>query len=113
MTNRVWNSARPAVPVDSKGNWLGYGQDWRVAGWREILQPFYAVMTIEDIYSGRSAKGIVLSDENGTRYPMFIKDFVELAKNGTVSEGKIAGFWTGSKRGNNYGIKFVRESNEV
>lgn len=105
--SRPWNPQRPAVPVDEQGNWLGYGQDWRTKGWIEILQPFYATMTIDRMYAGRSAKGIILKDEGGTEYPLFIKDFVDLAKNGTVSNGKITGFWTASKRGNNYGVRFV------
>lgn len=110
MVNRnapKWNPKAPVVPVDKDGNWLTF-PDWRFDRWEDV-DPFYASLNIDGIYSGRSAKGLTLKDDNGKEYSMFLTDLVEALKNPEVhvSLGRIAGYWTAAKRGSNYGVKFV------
>lgn len=100
----VWNPKEPVVPVDKSGNWQsydGYADRW------EKVEPFLAELEIVEMYSGRSAKGIILADPvSAVQYPMFIGDLVAYIKNGgLISNGTICSWWTASKRGQNYGIK--------
>lgn len=111
-----WNPHIPEMPVDKDGNWLnfpGYGQ----TGWEKVYQPFHAVMEIDGMRTGRSSKIVVLKDRaTGKTYPMFVADLVKGIQTGafevTVGDdadvGRITAWWTGSKRGANYGIKAVR-----
>lgn len=112
-----WNPRRPQVPVDKNGNWMAY-PDWRFTGWETIHQPFYAVMEIDGMETGRSAKRVILKNvDTGQKYPMFVADLVGGIKEGAFivtvgqlqSSGKISGWWTACKRGANYGIKAVSQ----
>lgn len=112
---KVWNPKLPEMPVDDKGNWIsypGYGQ----AGWTVVHQPFYAEFIIDHMETGRSSKVVVLKDiKNGFTAPMFVADMVKGVQDGlfTVEQradgGRLIGWWTGSKRGANYGIKAVKQ----
>lgn len=56
---------------------------------------------------GRSAVTFYWTDEQGHRYPMFIKDFDDMIMRiDTIKPAK--GIFTYVKRGKNYGIKLVR-----
>lgn len=56
---------------------------------------------------GRSAVTFYWVDANGHEYPMFIKDFEDMMlRVDTIKPAK--GIFTYVKRGQNYGIKFVR-----
>lgn len=96
------------VPVDKNGNWLSYGgygyELWEV-------EPFRAVMAIDHIYSGRSAKGLVLVDiATKKTYQMFMTDFVKAVKELTISRGVFPSLlWVPQKRGMNYGIRPLKE----
>lgn len=110
-----WNPKRPQMPVDKDGNWLDYAGYGHV-GWETIHQPFYAEFEIDGMRTGRSSKKVILRDlVSGKLYPMFIADLVKGIANGeftvvqTELGGRIMGWWTGSKRGANYGIKAVLE----
>ena len=113
--HRTWNPKLPEVPVDRDGNWISYPANYNLGGWEVIHQPFFAVMTIDGMHVGRSAKNVILKDENGKTYPMFIADLVAGIQKGTLAvssnndgePGTISAYWTGSKRGANYGIKAV------
>lgn len=107
--DKVWNPRRPEVPVDKNGNWMAY-PGWDQEGW-EPVRPFYATMTIDGMESGRSAKRVILKDDNGRKYPMFVADLVKGIQKGTLEvatsldgEGLVIAWWTASKRGANYGI---------
>lgn len=113
VSNPEWNPHRPQMPVDKDGNWIsypGYGH----LGWQEIIEPFYAEFVIDGMRTGRSSKVVILKDvKSGFSAPMFVADLVKGIQNGefTVEQradgGRIIGWWTGSKRGANYGIKAV------
>lgn len=115
-----WNPRQPQMPVDADGNWIsypGYGQK----GWETVHQPFHAVMEIDGMRTGRSSKVVVLRDINTDKsYPMFVADLVRGIQSGLLGvefddgsgTGKINAWWTGSKRGANYGIKAVRNDGQ-
>ena len=92
------------VPVDANGNWQSYPH--YNSGWDYNIT-ITARMKVDGMYSGRSAKGIILEDLlTGKRYHMFIADFVQAAQNLIITAGIFEEMlWTASKRGTNYGIK--------
>lgn len=58
---------------------------------------------------GRSAVTFYWKDDNGHRYPMFIKDVDELLRQ-DIGVSSVHGIFTYVKRGANYGIKFLRKT---
>ena len=106
MRTPTWNPQAPEVPVDKNGNWMQYpGYDATYVP----VDPFYSAMYVDGMYSGRSAKGVILKDETGKKYPMFIADLVKALQNPDMfmSMGTMRGYWAATKRGANYGVKFV------
>ncbi len=57
---------------------------------------------------GRSAVTFYWKDDNGHKYPMFIKDVDELLRQ-DMGTSSVHGIFTYVKRGANYGIKFLRK----
>ena len=57
---------------------------------------------------GRSSVTFYWLDDDGNRYPMFIKDVDELLKQ-DLGASSVHAVFTYVKRGANYGIKFLRE----
>lgn len=111
----TWNPHQPQMPVDKDGNWVSY-PGWGTSSWETVYQPFHAVMEIDGMHTGRSAKNVILKDKaTGKTYPMFVADLVSGIQKGTLqvqsnndgAPGTITAWWTGSKRGTNYGIKAV------
>ena len=97
------------IPFDEKGNMLeyvGYGDPHE---WRDN-KPFHTEMQVIGYERGRSAVRVILEDAaTGSRYPMFISDFVAAAMLGRIKYGVIGGQWVGGKKGQNYGLKMVSE----
>ena len=60
---------------------------------------------------GRSSVTFYWIDDNGCKYPMFIKDVDELLKQ-DMGTSNVHAIFTYIKRGANYGIKFLRRVNE-
>ena len=58
---------------------------------------------------GRSAVTFYWVDQNGHEYPMFIKDIDELLKL-DMGTSSVHAVFTYVKRGQNYGIKFLRRA---
>lgn len=120
MTTPKWNAKHPAMPVDTNGNWLhdggGYvrSENGRFVygdpDWFIVQEPFEASLEIDGLNTGRSAKyATVRNIESGITYPMFVSDLLDVVRYGEVSDGRMRGRWTGTKRGQNYGIKIVKE----
>lgn len=59
---------------------------------------------------GRSAVTFYWKDNDGHKYPMFIKDVDELLRQ-DMGVSSVHGIFTYVKRGANYGIKFLRRVN--
>ena len=60
---------------------------------------------------GRSAVTFYWADDDGHKYPMFIKDVDELVRQ-DIGTSSIHAIFTYVKRGANYGIKFLRRVDE-
>ena len=60
---------------------------------------------------GRSAVTFYWVDDDGHKYPMFIKDVDELLRQ-DIGTSSIHAIFTYVKRGANYGIKFLRRIDE-
>lgn len=106
------------VPVDGNGNWLSYaggvaytkpdGSRGYGLFWSDEVT-FEAVMKIDGMYTGYSAKGLQVRDIDTDKvYNMFVSDFIKAAPRYVITNGVFPKMeWTVSKRGNNYGIKPV------
>lgn len=105
--SRVWDAKNPEVPVDKEGNWMSF-LGWNQAGWLTVT-PFRATLTVDSMRTGRSSKVVVLTDDMGKSYPMFVADLVKGIQDGSLEivAGQLTATWTVSKRGANYGIKAV------
>jgi hypothetical protein len=107
--NPVWDAKNPKVPVDQHGNWLSY-PTYQHTHW-ETVQPFFAVLEMDGMQTGRSSKLFILKDvETGKEYPMFVADLMRGIQDKAlrVHDGKLSAMWTASKRGANYGIKALK-----
>lgn len=60
---------------------------------------------------GRSAVNFYWKDDDGHQYPMFIKDVDELLRQ-DMGTSSVHGIFTYVKRGANYGIKFLRRTEQ-
>ena len=82
-SNEVW---KPNMEVELTLHYQGYGR-------------------------GRSAVTFYWVDDDGHKYPMFIKDVDELLRQ-DIGASSIHAIFTYVKRGDNYGIKFLRRVDE-
>lgn len=94
------------IPFDKDGNmreYTGYGD----TEWRDNVE-FPATLLVDGYERGRSAVRVIMRNcATNATYPMFISDFVELAKGGRIIYGEVGGRWIGGKRGSNYGLKLA------
>ena len=60
---------------------------------------------------GRSAVTFYWADDNGHKYPMFIRDVDEILRQ-DIGASSIHAIFTYVKRGANYSIKFLRRADE-
>jgi len=106
MMSPEWDAKNPRVPVDKDGNWQAFPMHYNTDRWVNVL-PWVSRMTIDGMRTGRSSKVVVLKDDAGVTYPMFVADLVKGIQEGTlnIDKGTITAVWTASKRGANYGIK--------
>lgn len=94
------------------------GEEVRTGSWREDgdeieWRPNTEVeltLHYEGYGRGRSAVTFYWTDDDGHRYPMFIKDVDGLLKE-NIGSSMIHAVFTYVKRGSNYGIKFLRKAN--
>jgi ABC-type phosphate transport system auxiliary subunit len=82
-----------------------YGYSAGQYDWRENV-PFKKLLTLDSLYSGRSAKGVIWRDMDGNTYPMFVTDLIELINLHELAYGKVLAYWVVQKRGENYGLRF-------
>lgn len=96
------------IPFDKEGNQLSYAYSW-IDGkveWRNNYE-FDATLTYSDYARGRSAVGILLCDEHGHQYSMFLSMLDELFISRGFEGRSVTGRWTFVKRGENYSIRLV------
>ena len=91
-----------------------YNGEEVVKGSKEVWKPNKEVeltLHYEGFGRGRSAVTFYWVDDDGHRYPMFIKDVDELLRQ-DIGTSSIHAIFTYVKRGANYGIKFLRRVDE-
>ena len=91
-----------------------YNGEEVVKGSNEVWKPNKEVeltLHYEGFGRGRSAVTFYWVDDDGHRYPMFIKDVDELLRQ-DIGTSSIHAIFTYVKRGANYGIKFLRRVDE-
>ena len=96
------------APYDSRGNLMHYPDSYYrdPPEWRPN-DPMELRLTIDGVTSGRSAKYVTWIAANGTRYPMFVSDIVEMFRLGvTVTAGQVQGVFRVRKRGQNFGLSY-------
>lgn len=119
-----------AYPFDRKGNMLDYAfqnltkeeTELVYVGKKNSFAPYYKspvyiwkpngefelTLNYENYSRGRSSVTFYFRDEYGHRYPMFMTDFDDLLKE-NIGVHNIRAIFTYVKRGQNYGLKFVRK----
>ena len=91
-----------------------YNGEEVVKGVNEVWKPNKEVeltLHYKGYRRGRSAVTFYWVDDDGHRYPMFIKDVDELLRQ-DIGTSSIHAIFTYVKRGDNYGIKFLRRVDE-
>ena len=91
-----------------------YNGEEVVKGSNEVWKPNKEVeltLHYEGFGRGRSAVTFYWVDDDGHKYPMFIKDVDELLRQ-DIGASSIHAIFTYVKRGANYGIKFLRRADE-
>ena len=91
-----------------------YNGEEVVKGSNEVWKPNKEVeltLHYEGFGRGRSAVTFYWVDDDGHKYPMFIKDVDELLRQ-DIGTSSIHAIFTYVKRGANYGIKFLRRVDE-
>ena len=91
-----------------------YNGEEVVKGSNEVWKPNKEVeltLHYKGYGSGRSAVTFYWADDDGHKYPMFIKDVDELLRQ-DIGTSSIHAIFTYVKRGANYGIKFLRRVDE-
>lgn len=81
--------------------------------WRENCV-FQDDLRYDGYYRGRSAAGFrFVSENDGKTYNMFMKDFDDAMKARRFFKDRLIGQFTYVKRGQNYGIRIIPESDET
>ena len=91
-----------------------YNGEEIVKGSNEVWKPNKEVeltLHYQGYGRGRSAVTFYWVDDDGHKYPMFIKDVDELLRQ-DIGTSSIHAIFTYVKRGANYGIKFLRRVDE-
>jgi hypothetical protein len=98
------------IPFGKDGNPLVYAREgqYNLEKWVPNYT-FDDVLTIDGITRGRSAAQFNLSGSDGRKYTMFMTDMFDVIKRADIHRGMIAGTWTFQKRGQNYGVRLLKE----
>lgn len=91
-----------------KGTLIAYPTSTRDVEWVSN-KVFKETLNYIGFSRGRSSATFVFKDGTGAEYPMFMKDMDELLSTKNIDEGRVSGFWTFCKRGQNYGIRLATE----
>ena len=108
LQERSWNNL-----TDSERERVYNGEEV-VKGSNEVWKPNKEVeltLHYQGYGRGRSAVTFYWVDDDGHKYPMFLKDVDELLRQ-DIGTSSIHAIFTYVKRGANYGIKFLRRADE-
>lgn len=95
----------------AKGSLMHHESDgWNTEiTWVEAETLFHGTFTLDEgIHSGRSAKYVSWTDDQGRNFPMFVAELVKLVRLGVVEPGGVCtGTFKVVKRGQNYGVEYA------
>lgn len=104
------------IPFDQKGNQQDYPASWwkgsypnaRKVGpnWVDNFE-FDDTLTLIDYGRGRSSVTFTMQKKDGKTVSVFVSDFCDMAKSSEFKAGVIAGRFTFTKKGCNYGCRLI------
>jgi len=97
-TERVWSDSKPIRCFDHPAAFIP-------------IADFTATLIVVDSRRGRSAAQVVVADDHGNRYTMFMAGF--LAALQQSNQYPIVGTFRHVKKGSNYGIEIIPECKEI
>lgn len=94
------------IPFNKNGDQLHYPAHYTMdtGRWKDNFT-FEGVLEITRMERGMSAAYFHAKDQEGRGYTMFMKDLFEALP--YMAYGKLTGRFTFTKRGNNYGVKYL------
>lgn len=97
-------------PDLSESKWRGTPIEKRpTLEWREI-EKWHDTMLLVGQQRGRSAAFFLLVGRDHQTYPMFMSDSLEMMQTATIARGTVTGHWTVVKKGRNFGLKYLPET---
>lgn len=105
MAKAKWNQDLE-IPFNNAGM-MGY--DERFGQVRTVKNHiFNAVMEVNHTRRGRSSAKLIMTNKiDDLQYEMFLTDVTDMLKTGIVNFGVIEGLFVFTKRGNNFGVKYL------
>lgn len=100
------------APYSANGSLLPFADTWMFhsgqAEMREIV-PFDAVLVLNGMHRGQSSALLYWMTDDVRQFPMFLTDVCALMSSSVITHGRTGMCtWTVRKRGQNYGLKFVK-----
>ena len=111
VEQKTWSSkGEKWAPFNDVGgliSWVGR-DDW-VTEWREVSEPFHAILQVHSYDKGRSSLLFWFRDltARGRLYPMFMSDYFNCFMAHKFDNTRLAGNFQVVKKGANYGIQLV------
>lgn len=105
MAKTKWNQDLE-IPFNNAGM-MGY--DERFGQTHKVKNHiFNAVMEVKYMSRGRSSAKLIMTNKiDNLEYEMFLTDVTDMLKNGLVNFGIIEGLFVFTKRGQNFGVKYL------
>ena len=100
------------VPFDKEGNMSGYDYGF-TESWLALDHTFDASMKYIGYTKGRSSVKMLFIDiVTDRQYEMFLNEFDRLIKLGEIDDSYLSGKFGFSKKGVNYGLRFINKENK-
>lgn len=110
------------IPFNAKGDQLHYPENWPPGMTWQDNRVYDGELVVDSMSRGRSAAYFegTLTGRYVAGYPdgfpneiapppfrvtIFMSDFMEMVRTGTIVRGRLLGYFTFSKRGANYGLR--------
>lgn len=97
-----WNPKEMLVPFDSKGDLATY--TYGNVNWVRVYS-FKSTMKVVGYWNSTGSAGYDLEDEKGFKYPIYVKQFLDVLQTRSMTNGVIEeSIWTYRKQGRQYSI---------
>lgn len=105
MTKVKWNQDLE-IPFNNAGM-MGYDEGFGLTH-KVKNHIFNAVMEVKYMSRGRSSAKLIMTNKiDNLEYEMFLTDVTDMLKNSLVNFGIIEGLFVFTKRGANFGVKYL------